>query len=116
MPIKTFEFNYDSHEAIANFEVDTEKFTAEMANATLEFFLWDYDPDEDPVEEVMKKYALAAIKEATFNSHNTFGVIQDFKTLEGFGPIDGSIGITLTKVEGYEFFDDRLEVEIKETA
>ena len=113
MAIKNYVFDYDFGKALANFQVDTEKFTKEMANATLEFFTWEYDKKADPVDEVMKKYALKAIQMATENYHNTLGVISDFKNAEGFGEVDGSIGITLTKVELFEFDPDDLDMTVK---
>lgn len=114
MAIKKYTFDYDFGKALANFEVDTEKFTVEMANATLEFFSWEYDEEANPIDEVMKKYALKAIQLATENYHNTYGVISDFKDAEGFGLVDGSIGVTLTHVEGFEFYSEDLEMTINE--
>lgn len=110
--IKKFNFDYNTYEADALFEVDTEVFTAEMAKATLDFFTWDYDEENDPIEEVMKKYAIEAIRVATFNNFNAFGVEMEFRNKEGFGKIDGSIGIKLIRVNGYEFDDDCLEMEV----
>ena len=110
--IKRFDFNYDSYEAGALFKVDTSIFTAEHANATLEFFTWDYDKEADPIEEVMKKYALEAIQIATFNNYNEHGVISEFEDNEGFARIDGSLGITLISVQRYEFGSDDLVMTI----
>lgn len=109
--IKHFNFFYNIG-AEALFKVDTERFTPEMAKATLEFFSWDYDKKADPVEEVMKKYAMKAIQIATFKNYGTYGVIQDFKYEEGFGLVDGSIGIELITVHGYRFDIDELTMEI----
>lgn len=109
--LKKYTFNYNSYEASASFEVDHDKFTAEEANATLNFFSWNYDKEADPVDEVLKKYAMKAIKLATFNSHNTYGVISDFKDEEGYAPVDGSFGIKLLDVEGYEFDEDGISLE-----
>lgn len=114
MAIKTFKFIYGFHDAEAVFEVDTKVFTADMANATLEFFSWDYNEDNDPVEEVLRKYAIQAIKIASFSNLNTSGVISEFEDLEGFGHIDGSIGLTLVDVEGYEFDEDEMDLCITE--
>lgn len=103
-----YKFEYDYHEADVHFKVDTEKFTKEMAYDTLNFFTWDYDEDEDPIYEVMKKYAMEAIRIATFNNYNEFGVIDEFNDNEGFYRIDGSYGITLVQINGYEFDTDKL--------
>lgn len=110
---KTYHFDYDYLEAEARFEIDTDKFTAELAKETLEFFTWQYDKEADPVDEVMKKYAMEAIRIATFNNYNAFGVTSDFKNKEGFAPIDGSKGIKLMMVSAYEFDEEKLEMKIK---
>lgn len=109
---KIYKFDYNSMEAFAEFTVDTEKFTADHARATLEFFTWKYDEEADPIDEVLKKYAMQAIKIATAKNYNEIGVIEDFKDMEGFGRLDGSIGIKLTHVQEYEFDEDLLDVEI----
>lgn len=109
MAIKTFKFNYNFYEAEAVFKVDTDVFTEEHAKATLEFFTWDYNKDNDPITEVLKKYAMEAIKVATTYSFNVNGVISDFKNKEGFANVDGSLGLTLISVNGYEFDDDKLD-------
>lgn len=111
--IKHYTFNYNVYEAEAAFKVDTEKFTEEKAKATLEFFLWDYDTEADPIDEVMKKYAMEAIKIATFEDYNLAGVIEAFKNKEGFFPIDGSHGIELNLINEYEFDEYDLEMTIE---
>lgn len=115
--IKTYYFNYDMGEAEASFEVDTDEFNNEMALATLEFFGWDWDRDNNPIDEVLIKYAMKAIELATINYHNTRGVISDFEEIEGFARVDGSSGIKLIKVTDYEFDEyklERLEKKIKQ--
>jgi hypothetical protein len=110
--IKQYKFEYNGYDAQVCFKVDTEKFTEEHANATLGFFLWDYDEDANPIDEVMKKYAMKAIKIATFEGYNIFGVKKEFNDLEGFCKVDGSSGIELISVSEYEFDDSFLECEI----
>ena len=105
-----YNFNYDNGDALANFEVDTDKFTPEIAKTTLDFYTWDYDEAAEPIDEVMGKYAIKAIQLATFEDKNTQGVIELFKNEEGFGNVDGSIGVTLTLVELYEFEDYKLDL------
>lgn len=113
MAIKRFNFIYGFHDAEATFKVDTDVFTADLANATLEFFSWEYDEDNDPIEEVMKKYAMEAIKIASFSNLNTSGVISEFEDLEGFGRIDGSLGVKLVYVDGLQFDEDELQIKVK---
>ncbi len=111
---KKYKFNYDLYSAEAHFVIDTEVFTEEEAKETLEFFTWDYDKDKNPIDEVLKKYALEAIKEATScNLGIEDVVIKAFNDKEGFSKIDGSAGIELTYIEGYEIDESRLEVEIE---
>lgn len=103
---------YGHHEASVTFEVDTEKFTPEMANQTLTFFSWNYDKEAEPVDEVLKKYAIQAIEFATFNRHNELGVISDFENAEGYYEVDGTFGIKLVEIAGYEFEDDNLTMQV----
>jgi len=110
--IKNYTFNYNIYDAEATFKVDTERFTAEMAQQTLDFFSWDYDEEADPIDEVMKKYAMEAIRIATFNNYNVNGVISEFNNNEGYCKVDGRMGIELLSVEGYEFDDDALSMEV----
>jgi hypothetical protein len=110
--IKKYHLDYGMHEASATFKVDTDKFTNEHAQMTLDFFTWDYDEDENPIDEVMKKYAIVAIRIASFKGYNTTGVIAAFDDEEGFFCVNGINGIELTDVTEYEFNEDDLTVEI----
>lgn len=107
----TYDYNYDFHEATCKFEVDTNVFTKEMAQETLNFFTWEYNKENDPVDEVMKKYAMQVIQTATFESYNVYGVISEFEDKEGFCKLDGSTGITLLEVSEFEFYESSLYVE-----
>jgi hypothetical protein len=116
MAIKIYKFDYGMMDAELTFKVDTEIFTDKLAQETLDFFDWDddYDIDENPIDEVMKKYAMMAITLGGFKSVNELGVIIEFEDLEGFGKIDGSLGITLTSFSGHEFDSSNLGVTILE--
>lgn len=110
--IKKYDFDYRMGEAGACFTVDTEKFNPALAKAYLEFFSWSYDEDEDPLDELMKKYGMQAIKIATSENYNEIGVQDWFDEEEGFPRIDGSDGITLTYVAEFEFDERDLSVKI----
>ena len=112
MSIRTYNFDFDYESASVSFRVDASKFTKEMARENLEFFLWDYDHDADPLLEIMKKYAMEAIRVSTFKSCNKYGVIKEFEDMEGFVKLDGSSGITILDVSSYEFEDELLECKI----
>ena len=110
--IKKFKFDYDCCEAQAVIKVDTDLFTKQHAQTTLDFFTWDYDEDNDPVEEVLKKYAMEIIRVATKYSFNVSGVTRDFENKEGFAKLDGSLGLTLVSVIPYELDEEKLELTI----
>lgn len=114
MKKKFFKFDYNRCEATAIFEVDLNVFTKEMALETLTFFAWNYNKKADPIEEVMKKYAIQVIWTATINDYNEYGVIDEFESMEGFHKIDGSSGIKLICVDGYQLDEDALFVKIKD--
>lgn len=112
MAKKRVSFNYDFHNAEVVFEVDLEKFTPEVALMTLEFFSWEYDKEGDPVYEALKKYALQVLiylSERGF--HSVDSVKKEFDE-EGFGNIDGSIGILLIDYDEFSFDPDLLEMEV----
>ncbi len=110
--IKTFEFTYDELSAEAIFRVDTEKFTAEIAELILESYIWDYDPFDDPIDQAMRKIAMIAIELCTRYNDNLWGVKKRFNQEDFFLPVDGSAGIELTKIRKYEFTEEKLEVII----
>lgn len=109
MAKKKYEFSYNYGNGTVTFEVDTDVFTNELALATLTFFTWDYDNEADPVDEVMKKYAMEA-----FRNDNYWDIKTHFESAEGFGRVDGSIGVLLTEFDGYEWDEDELDVKIME--
>lgn len=105
--IKLYKFNYDDN-ASCEFEVNTDKFTKEKALDTLAFFSWNYDKDNDPVDEVMKKYAILVFEKTSLY---WFDQLQE-KEFEGFYKMNGSEGILLKEVTDYEFNEDLLSVKI----
>lgn len=114
MSIKIYEYIYDCREAYVKFKIDTKKITPDKAQALLDFFIWSYDLDAPPLDEIMKKYAIKAIEIATFESYNEYGVKCWFEETEGFIPLDGSHGIELINVIPYEFDENSLNINIKD--
>ena len=106
--IVEYSFDYDMMEAEVFLKVDTEKFKPEDAKVLLEFFTWEYDKEADPVEELLKKYALQVIKIASLENFNEYGVKTWFEENEGFPALDGSVGIELFYVSQYTFAEERL--------
>ncbi|PRY90612.1 DUF2528 family protein [Mongoliibacter ruber] len=111
MTKKIYSFNYDFYTAQLEFEVDLEKFTEEMARETLDFFSWDYDKEADPIDEVLKKYALEVLRVGGDSSD--YQIIHSWNQ-EGFAPIDGSMGIKLTEYSGIDYQENDLEMEVKD--
>jgi hypothetical protein len=110
--IKHYTFDYNIYDAEASFKVDTEKFTEEIAKECLNFFTWDYDKQANPIDEILKKYAMEAIRVSTFNTFNLKQVIAEFKYREGFCRVDGTLGIELMTIKRYEFDEDNLSMEV----
>lgn len=110
--IKHYTFDYNIYDAQASFKVDTEKFTEEIAKSTLDFFDFDYDKEADIIDEVLKKYAMEAIRISTFDNYSTKEVIKDFNCNEGFFRVDGTMGIELMTVKRYDFDEDKLSMEV----
>lgn len=110
---KTYNFEYDFGEAFVSFEVDLKIFTPDIALATLNFFTWDnaWDESKDLIDEVLKKYAIEAIKVSTCDDFNHIGVISVFESYEGFCRLDGSTGIRLISVLGLTFDDDKIRID-----
>lgn len=105
MNIKKYNYTYGMHDAEVHFDVDLDIFTEEMAKGTLDFFSWDDEPDpnENAVDEVMKKYAMRAIMAGAFDDVSVYGIKMEFEEMEGYCPVDGSCGITLTYFEGHSY-------------
>ena len=114
MKNKQYTFSYEEYEASAVFLV-TDKLTKEKAKHALEFFIWDYDKENNPIDELLKKYALIAIQIAGTENLNEYGVKYWFEKSEGFLALDGSMGIELKMIDGYTLDEDRLEYEITES-
>ena len=111
--IKKYRIRFSNGDAEARFDVDTDIFTKELANDTLQFFDWEYDTDADPIDEVITKYGKHAIWLATTENVNTVGVIYAFEDSEGYCQVDGKYGITLTYVEGVDLnYDDDYSLTI----
>ncbi|KFF26891.1 DUF2528 family protein [Chryseobacterium vrystaatense] len=112
MAIETHTIEYDFGRAEAVFQIDSEKFTQETANITLEFYSWDYDKNNDPVLEVLKKYALECFQIATMGSFDPVIQCQKaFENKEGFFNISGSEGILLLSIEPFEFDEEQLVIK-----
>lgn len=54
-------FEYDGLYTV-EFELDRVLFTPEHTRDGLEFFTWDYDTEADPIVELLRKYAMEALR------------------------------------------------------
>lgn len=111
MNIKKYDYDYGTGDAEVTFKVNFDIFTKDKAVLLLDFFGWDYE-EETVIDDLMKKYAIKAIEVSTANNYNEFGVKRWFKEQEGFLELDGSQGIELIHVAGYEFDDYLLDLSI----
>jgi hypothetical protein len=109
MAILKYYFNYNCFDASAIFELDNEVFKEDQAQVLLDFFSWEYDEENDPIDELIELYAMKAIEVATAENYNTYGVISWFEIQEGFMQIDGSQGLKLVKIDAYEFQRELIE-------
>lgn len=110
MAIKQYKIEYGTWaNGIVTFEVDTERFTKVEAQECLDFFIWDYDKDNCPIEEILKKWTLIIL---SYGSSNEPRVINQFAKEEGVMPIDGSHGVQLTYCETFAFDDDELVLTV----
>ncbi len=110
--IRNYTFTYNLFDAEVCFKVDTEKFKPEDAKLLLDFFSWRYDKDNDPIDELMKKYAIKVIWVGCAENYNEEGVKSWFSQQEGLLPIDGSHGVELNYLSNYEFEEDSLDMEM----
>lgn len=111
MNIKTYDYDYGTGDAEVTFKIDLDIFTNETAILLLDFFGWNYD-EETIIDDLMKRYALTAISVATANNFNEYGVKGWFGEAEGYLALDGSQGIELISVSGYEFDEYLLDLTV----
>ena len=107
-------YTYGFLDGKVELSLNRELFTEEMAHNLLEFSedFGAFRDDEDDVLNACKKIAYKAFYISSTKNLNTKGVKREFESLEGFPRLDGSVGITLEYVEGYEF--DPFEFELYE--
>ncbi len=110
--IRVYNFNYDFFQASATIVVNTNLFSEDLALIELENMKCTFDRKANPIDELMKKYAIEVIKSSTFNNYDTNNVIKDFKRKEYFSEIDGSKGIKLTHVSPYSITEEYLAFEL----
>lgn len=102
-------FEYDGLYTV-EFELDKVLFTPEHARDGLEFFTWDYDTEADPIVEMLRKYAMEALR-VSVSGCGLSEAIQHFMDAEGFYKLDGTHGIRLVRLDRYELDDNMLELK-----
>ena len=96
--------------------VDLDKFTEDDAKMCLEFFRWDdfVDYEGDLMFEYMKKLSIVCFQNGMGKS--LYGLIEEMKGMEGYPPLDGTVGIEIVTFYAYEFEEEELnftETEIE---
>jgi hypothetical protein len=110
--MKKYVFKYGSDEAKIVFLVDEKLFTEESAKTLLDFYSWDYDYYENPIDELLIKYSLEIIKLTSYYNYlNINGIIKEFEKIEGFIALDGTSGVKLIELDGFEFNENYLEFD-----
>ena len=111
-------YTYGFLEGDVELSLDRNVFTEKIAQEILNFHedFGAFRDNEDDVLNACKKIAYHAFWVASTQNYNTQEVKTEFEdsTLcEGYPCLDGSVGITLEYVEGFEFdpFDFNLEVD-----
>jgi hypothetical protein len=109
--IKNYHIKFDWWEA--SIQIDDSPATIEAMKEQLLFWtggqtlIDDYDGD---VTHAYIRQTAPIIIDLSRNK-NTYGIIHELKNMEGFLPIDGSIGIKLVESESWEFAYDDFEVQ-----
>ena len=113
--MEKLKYTYGFLEGDVELSLDREIFTEEMAQEILNFHedFGAFRDNEDDVLNACKKIAYTAFYISSTKNLNTKGVKREFESLEGFPRLDGSVGIKLDYVGGYEFdpFEFKLDNE-----
>lgn len=110
--IRKYKYEYDYGTAGVEFEFDDEKIDFDLAKELYNFFSWSTidEPEGDVLDKLAFQYAKVAIRFATANEHNTFGVKSDFEDGEGLPSMDGEHGYKLISVYGIDLRDIEIEL------
>ncbi len=111
---KKYNLYYRDTGAMASFVVDTEKFKKKDAQLLLDFFTWDYDKENNPIEELLKKYTVEIFILVLSQNLNISGVNDYFDNEEGLICLDGSVGVELIGVNKFSFNEEEFSILINE--
>ena len=113
--MEKLKYTYGFLEGDVELSLDRNVFTEKIAQEILNFHedFGAFRDNEDDVLNACKKIAYTAFYVVSTKSYNTEGVKREFESLEGFPRLDGSVGIKLDYVGGYEFdpFEFKLDNE-----
>lgn len=109
--IRKYKIEYGFMDWECTLEINETIFTPELLKEALDFFVWDYDKTNNLYEEYAKKIAKQVILlSMTWNEE---GIIDEFIEMEGFPPLDGSMGVKLIRCDTFEFDDDEFSCVVK---
>lgn len=121
--IKSYDVDYDWKGGIT-VDIDFDKVSEKYLHEINDFWSGSEsrlrNANGDIVKAVLKMLAREAMKIAFINDYNVYGVVCEFsgeeRDVEGWPPMDGSEGITLTGVDvsGILEYDDMSVTEVKE--
>ena len=108
--IKTFELKYDWWEAVLQID-DTPKAREAMQEQLL-FWTGGEDLIDDAENDIVQAYiwqTAPIIIDTSMRKNNT-GIINEFKEMEGFLPLDGGCGVKLIESECWEFGHEEFQI------
>ncbi len=108
--ILRYSFSYNVYDVEGVIAVDTEKFTKEKAQEFLDFFDWDFNRKNDPIEEAVKKYCQLCVKLGV-GGLGRIQVEKEISELEGYFPMGENTGIHLEDLDVEPFNWENLNFE-----
>ncbi|MDM1536382.1 hypothetical protein [Myroides odoratimimus] len=109
--IKKYKVMYGFHDWECTIEINEELFTPQLLQSALDFFCWDYNKKGNLYEEYAKKLA----KQIAYFSMdwNESGIIDQFEDLEGYPPLDGSMGVKLIRCDNFRLEDEEFSLGVE---
>lgn len=106
--MKKYKYTYNNEDAEVVFLVDESIFKKEDAQLLLDFFSWEYDSFNNPIDELLLKYSIEILKLSIDLSKPQ--IINEFDNREGFLKINGENGVKLFDLKPIEVDDLNIEL------
>jgi len=106
--MKKYKYKHNECDAEVVFLVDESIFKKEDAKLLLDFFSWEYDSFNNPIDELLLKYSLEILKLSIYSSK--YEIIEKFENREGYLRIDGENGVKLYELTPFQIDDYNIEL------